>query len=81
MKLVLDIDCGTDTCASSPGNFCKYVQTQRFGTRYFCKIFSEQGARGKFVSLYVIEEGEHKGWLARHPECVAHNQSKETKGE
>lgn len=74
LKLILEIECGEFTCASEPGKFCKFVCTQRFGTENTCHIFSGWGHKRR-IPLDEIEEGEKKGWLARHPECLKHTRS------
>lgn len=59
----IEINCGEKTCASQPGEFCKYLGTTRFGTIYVCILFpSEAGA------YTVLEDAD--GWLQRCPACL-----------
>lgn len=55
--LSINIRCGEKTCAWTPGKFCAYVRTRRFGTVFICDLFGP------------LEQME--GWLIRHPSCLA----------
>jgi len=65
--LNLEIVCGATTCASEPGKFCRFLSTQRFGTLYFCKIFSENNSI-KGVQKMPLDEKD--GWITRHVDCI-----------
>jgi len=55
--LVLPIKSGEKTCASSPGEFCHWLRTRKFGQIYVCGLFNE------------TLEGEE--WLERCPACLS----------
>lgn len=63
MKLNLTIECGTTTCASEPGKFCRFVQTTTFGQHYLCGAFRD--ASGSFVDLF-----DKDGYLQRCKQCL-----------
>lgn len=64
-RLTLHIECGETTCASKPGRFCQYLQTRRFGTVYFCRIFHDYDAQG-----HPLPADEKDGYVMRHDECI-----------
>lgn len=51
--------CGETTCATSPGNFCRYLGVRNFGTVPVCTLFGG-------ISLFENEDG----WVARCRECL-----------
>jgi hypothetical protein len=62
-QIRLPIAPATDaTCGDGRGNFCPFVRTAAFGTRWECLIWG---------SL------EDTGWLMRHPKCLDAEKSKE----
>lgn len=63
--LEIPIQCGETTCAYEPGKFCPQLRVSSFGRDYSCKLFSEQGYKGRWDNLE-----EKNGWLQRHPECL-----------
>lgn len=63
--LEVPIQCGETTCAAAPGKFCPQLRVSRFGSDHSCKLFSEQGHKGRWESLE-----EKDGWLQRHPDCL-----------
>jgi hypothetical protein len=62
--LKLSIECGETTCASSPGVFCTYLETSRFGTSYHCHLFDT------VMGKHSTQLGEKDGWIQRHPKCL-----------
>lgn len=58
IKLDLTIECGQDTCASEPGEFCQFTTTRpgSFGRKAYCRLF--------FTDLY-----DKDGWLQRCSAC------------
>ena len=68
----VDIECGALTCAIEPGKFCKFVGTRRMGTEFVCRLFPTDD--DSYTKLDTIG-GKPNGWLARCPECLAHNQA------
>ena len=69
-KLTLDINCGDTTCASSPGKFCRFLLTQKFGQVPVCQFFSRDIGRGKLEPLPNSRE-DGLGWTLRHPDCLS----------
>ena len=68
--LHLPIAAGDHSCASAPGEFCRFLVTTNFGTRWRCKVFDPPDAREP-TGLKEVD-----GWIQRHPECLgAENQS------
>lgn len=55
------INCGKNTCASSPGIFCTNLRTQNFGTQWHCQLYDQE--------LYAKPNDE--GWLQRLDICRA----------
>jgi len=55
---LLVIDCGANTCASKPGQFCIYLRTSNFGTRWMCHLYDQ-----------TVEEDQPGGWLQRVKSC------------
>ena len=66
IQIKLDIECGELTCASTPGMFCKYFYTQRFGTIDHCHLFSKMGVYGGLYEPLEVKDG----WTLRHPDCL-----------
>ena len=63
-RVVLHIDAGEATCASSPGAFCPHMRSSMRG-QFTCALFGGRELRDQHGRL----SGE--GWLQRLPECVA----------
>lgn len=59
-NLIIEIDCGTDTCSNERMKMCKYVWTKRFGTIYVCGLFDRE--------LELDEETEllQRCWDCKH---------------
>lgn len=55
-QIIFDIECGETTCASEPGEFCRFLQYNPFGDDGSCYFF------GKVF--------DKDGWIQRHPECL-----------
>jgi hypothetical protein len=53
-----EIDCGETTCASKPGEFCKYFRTKKFGQKPFCLRYDDM-------------QKDEGGWVQRLPACIA----------
>ena len=71
--LRFDINCGEKTCASKPGEFCRFALAQRFGTEVVCQIFSEPDGRGLLTPLGNSRD-DGLGWTLRHPECIKNSE-------
>ena len=59
-QLTITIECGENTCASSPGRFCLYIQAEATGHNPSCYLFGKQ---------LRDENGGMLGWLQRCKEC------------
>lgn len=66
-KLIIEktISCGKDTCASSPGIFCGFVRTSKFGMKYHCGLFDN----ANLTHSDRDKDGDGLGWLQRLPQC------------
>jgi len=64
-SITITIDCGETTCASEPGEFCRFVGMQGFGSRYVC-TFPFEGLRGDQDRPRLFDEG---GWIQRCALC------------
>jgi hypothetical protein len=68
VQIVINIECGENTCASEPGKFCKYTGAKAFGTIPFCLLFQEN------LEATTGTNGEHgMGWLQRCNSCKEHS--------
>lgn len=72
MKQTLEvpISCGSRTCASRPGKFCRWIATQNFGSVYYCRLFSGASTNFGSTSLRFDSLKEKDGWIQRHPKCL-----------
>jgi len=61
--IAFTINCGNQTCAESPGVFCEFVSTKRFGLEFVCALFPDNDL------LYTKLE-EKDGWLQRCDACI-----------
>lgn len=61
----IEIECGETTCASKPGEFCKFFGTMRFGTIPLCRLFPSEG--DSMTELKMVD-----GWVRRCDDCIAH---------
>lgn len=61
--LHVNIKAGATTCASEPGEFCRFVGTRKMGTQHVCRLFPTDDD-----SYSPLED--HSGWLQRLPECI-----------
>ena len=59
-RLTIEIECGEDTCASTPGHFCIYRGARIDGSEPACDLFRKR--------LYD-KNGDIEGWLLRCKEC------------
>ena len=66
--LHLIIEAGEGTCASKPGQFCRYLRVANFGTRYLCGLFSEPDGAQKQLR-------EKDGWIQRCDDCLSTEQT------
>ena len=64
-NIVLEIDCGDTTCASSPGKFCPGLASRNFGSRFYCTKFSVPGT---VDDVELFDDGT--GWLQRCQACL-----------
>ncbi len=60
----IEINCGPMTCASVPGEFCAFVGTRSFGTKFICTLFPDD--QNPYTPLT-----EKDGWLQRCDDCLA----------
>ncbi len=60
-QLTLLIDCGEKTCASEPGKFCQFAQSNLTGFNVTCRLFG--------VRLHD-DQGAMLGWIQRCNECL-----------
>ena len=58
MKIKFETECGETVCASSPGRFCKFAGSKRFGTKPWCIWYDRQLFENK------------AGWLQRTKQCI-----------
>jgi len=66
----IPIKCGDKTCAWKKGKFCPWLRRARFGTLYYCGLFSDMTGKFGHIDLEPIELKEMNGWLQRHPLCL-----------
>lgn len=59
----VNVNCGTQTCATEPGQFCDHLGVTNFGVRAVCKLF--QTTCGQDVVLK-----DKDGWLQRCQQCL-----------
>ena len=64
MNLTIEIECGENTCASKPGQFCKYMGSVKFGQVPVCCLFPSE----KETSWTLLEEKD--GWVQRCKPCI-----------
>ena len=63
MKIIkLELNCGEKTCASSPGNFCRFARSSVDGFLPRCTLFGER--------LFDETGTSVMGWLQRLPKCL-----------
>lgn len=67
IKLSFIIECGEKTCASSPGKFCKFFGSRRFGTIACCLLFPDKEGLS-FTELDTDNDGE---WTLRCEDCLS----------
>lgn len=65
-KLTIEIECGETTCAKKPGEFCSYMGTGGFGTRWYCTYPWIPGS-SEPIRLHEDEKG---GWIQRCSACL-----------
>lgn len=58
--LTFQIECGKTTCASSPGNFCRF-------------LLLGLGGSGRCHFFGNVYEDKPGGSLQRHPDCIKHS--------
>ena len=79
-ELRFSIECGELTCASRPGNFCKYLGSKNFGARLVCSLFPEEW-RGSLDSSHTtlneLPSGPRKGWIGRCKACLEQDKKEE----
>ena len=66
-RLNVVIESGEHVCSVAPGQWCQYVRTKGFGTRFLCHLFDKPLRE-------VNEDGtpsDKPAWLGRLPECKA----------
>jgi hypothetical protein len=61
-NLKIEIECGETTCAVSPGNFCRFFGTIKFGQIFVCRLFPSE-------KDYTLLK-ETTGWVQRCTACL-----------
>ena len=67
--LKFSINCGDTTCASEPGEFCKYLGSTKFGTVSVCMLIPDPDPTSKNKSGHTYLKVA-KGGIQRCPECL-----------
>jgi hypothetical protein len=57
MKSMILIEHGEETCAVSPGKFCRFLGSKKFGTVPVCMLYDKE--------LFEVD-----GWVDRCHECM-----------
>jgi hypothetical protein len=65
--LKIEIKCGDTTCASEPGEFCKFFSTIRFGTVPVCRLFP---SRDDSLTELKTSGDDQSGWVLRCEACL-----------
>jgi hypothetical protein len=65
-KLEISINCGEETCASKPGEFCTYFGTTKFGQMATCCLFPSPQEGGKAWTILEVKDG----WSMRCKACL-----------
>jgi hypothetical protein len=60
MSIVLDLNCGLDSCAKAKGEFCQFFISSFTGYSPRCALFNEQ---------LFDSEGDVRGWILRCQQC------------
>lgn len=64
--LLIQVDCGETTCASSTGAFCRYFSMRLDGAKPYCRLFRRS-----------LKEDRPDGWVQRCLDCIqAENESR-----
>ncbi len=53
---------GDTTCATKPGEFCRFFGAKRFGQQPWCLLYDSK--------VYSVEYGDKEGWAKRCHECM-----------
>lgn len=62
VRVSIELECGERTCASKPGEFCRFLVAKADGSWPRCVLFGQ----------YVFDgDGSIQGWLLRCSECLA----------
>jgi len=67
--LKISIDCGETTCASTPGVFCKFFGTRKFGSVSLCNLFTNPNPGYKESESSMPLEDKN-GWVQRCKQCL-----------
>ena len=59
VTLTFEIECGETTCASEPGEFCRFLTIAGYSGKCICYLFGAVG--------------EKDGWIQRHEDCLNNN--------
>jgi hypothetical protein len=68
-KITLPVSPHLWRCIDEDGTQCPWLRVTRLGTEWTCKIFCEQGVRGRWEPLKT--RGGDLGCLEKHPDCIA----------
>jgi hypothetical protein len=63
MKSIIIIEHGEETCAVSPGKFCRFIGSRKFGTQPVCFLYPSDDS--STTDLY-----DKDGWVQRCHACV-----------
>lgn len=64
--LRIEIKCGENTCASAPGEFCRFLGSVKFGSVPVCMLFPSETESYTFLKT---DTGTPMGWVQRCAAC------------
>ncbi len=69
-EIKFKINCGEKTCASEPGNFCKFFGSIKFGLVPVCMLLPSK--HNSYTELFQdhSEGSTSYGWTLRCEECL-----------
>jgi len=68
-NLCISISCGDKTCASTPGQFCKFFGSKYFGQIPLCMLFPSEDGSHTELQTDIDELSNTKGWTLRCQKC------------
>lgn len=72
--LKISVDCGEKTCASEPGNFCRFMGSVKFGQVPVCTLFPDV-KKGETYTILGNTKEDDTGWVLRCQSCMALEES------